>query len=176
MSTISPPQPNEYAAFTAGYVARVSATDVISVLHAQTDDLRALLSGVTDVQSQTRPAPADTEWSINEVLGHITDGERIFSYRMLRIARGDTTPLPGFEQDDYIVPGKFNARPLTSLLDEFAAVRRSTLSLVETLDDEMLSRMGTASNNPVSARALVFITAGHVDHHIESLRTVYLGQ
>lgn len=173
---IHSPQPNEYAGFNAGYVARVSATDVTSVLHTQTDDLRALLSGVTDVQARMRPAPADAEWSINEVIGHITDGERIFSYRMLRIARGDTTPLPGFEQDDYILPGRFNARTLSSLLDEFATVRRSTFSLVETLDDEMLSHMGTASNNPVSARALVFITAGHVAHHIDSLRTVYLGQ
>ena len=122
--------------------------------------------------ARTRPAPA--EWSINEVLGHLVDGERIFSYRTLRIARGDKTPLPGFEQDDYILPGKFNARALASLLDEFAIARRATLSLVETLDDEMLARMGTASNNPISARALVYITAGHVAHHFESLRTVYL--
>jgi DinB superfamily len=171
---IHPPQANEYAAFNASYVARVSAADVTEVLRAQAGELRTLLSGVPDEQARTRPAPA--EWSINEVIGHVTDGERIFAYRMLRIARGDTTPLPGFEQDDYILPGKFNARTLSSLFDEFAVVRRATLGLVETLDDEMLSRMGTVSNNPTSARALLFIIAGHVDHHIESLRTVYLGR
>ena len=171
---IHPPQAKEYAPFYAGYVSRASETDVIESLRAQADDLRQLLSGVTDAQARLRPAPP--EWSINEVLGHLIDGERIFSYRMLRIARGDATPLPGFEQDDYILPGKFNTRTLASLLDEFAIARRSTLSLVETLDDEMLSHVGTASNTPVSARALVFITAGHVAHHTESLRTVYLGQ
>ena len=173
MNTIRPPQPNEYAAYAAGYVARAANSDVFKALHTQPGDLRLLLTGMTDVQSCARPAPA--EWSINEVLGHITDTERIFTYRLLRIARGDVTPLPGFEQDDYILPGKFNARTLSSLLDEFTLVRQSTLSLVDTLDDEMLSRMGTTSNNPTSARALVFIIAGHVAHHIESLRTVYLG-
>ncbi len=171
---IQPPQPDEYAAFHAGYVARASNGDVMQELRTQVDALRELLAGVTDAQSHVRPAPA--EWSINEVVGHIVDTERIFAYRTLRIARGDTTPLPGFEQDDYILPGRFNARMLSSLLDEFARVREATLSLVETLDDEALSRRGTASNNPVSARALVFITAGHVAHHTESLRTVYLGR
>ena len=171
---IQPPRPDEYAEYYRSYIARVTDGDVMQVLHAQVAALRELLAGTTDVQARTRPAPA--EWSINEVVGHIADTERIFAYRTLRIARGDTTPLPGFEQDDYILPGKFNARTLSSLLDEFTRVREATLSLMETLDDEALSRRGTASNDPVSARALVFITAGHVAHHTESLRTVYLGQ
>jgi uncharacterized damage-inducible protein DinB len=162
--------------FYSGYIARIGNDDVNAVLRAQLDDLRRLLAGVNDEQAQVRPAPTDVEWSINEVLGHITDTERIFAYRMLRIARADATPLPGFEQDDYILPGKFNTRTLASLLDEFAVVRQSTLSLVDTLDDEMLSRRGVASNHPVSARALVYITAGHAAHHTESLRTVYLGR
>lgn len=169
---IHPPQPDEYAAYQASYVARVTDGDVMHVLRTQVASLRELLTSVTDARARTRPAPA--EWSINEVIGHMADTERIFAYRTLRIARGDTTPLAGFDQDDYILPGKFNARALSSLLDEFARVREATLSLVETLDDEALSRRGIASNNPVSARALVFITAGHVAHHTESLRTVYL--
>lgn len=171
--TIAPPASGDYAAFYAGYVDRVRDSDVLRVLREQPGELRALLAPVADTTARIRPAPE--EWSINEVLGHVSDGERIFAYRALRIARGDATPLPGFDQDAFILPGKFNARPLASLLDEFEAAREATLRLVETLDEEMLSRVGTASNNPISARALVYIIAGHVAHHIESLRAVYLG-
>lgn len=170
---IAPPQPGEYAEFYAGYVDRVRDLDVREVLGSQPRELRALLAGVTDAAARLRPAPA--EWSINEVIGHLSDGERIFAYRALRIARGDKTPLPGFDQDAFILPDKFNARPLDGMLAEFELARAATLCLVDTLDDGMLAQLGTASNHPVSARALVFIMAGHVAHHVESLRTVYLG-
>lgn len=169
---IAKPLPGEYAEFYAGYVNRVIDDDVLAVLRDQPRELRALLGDVNDHAAQTRPD--EDEWSINEVMGHLNDGERIFAYRALRIARGDETPLASFDQDAYITPGRFNTRPLASLLDEFETIRASTLWLVNALDEAMLARVGTASGNPISARALVYIMAGHVDHHMESLSNVYL--
>jgi enhancing lycopene biosynthesis protein 2 len=169
---IEKPLPGEYAEFYAGYINRVINDDVLRVLRDQPRELRALLGDVTDHAAQIRPD--EDEWSINEVIGHLNDGERIFAYRALRIARGDATPLASFDQDAYILPGKFNTRSLASLLDEFESARNASLTLVNSLDAEMLAHVGTASNNPISARALVFIMAGHVHHHIESLKSVYL--
>jgi hypothetical protein len=166
------PLPGEYAEFYAGYVSRVINDDVMAVLCDQPRELRAVLGDVNDHAAQTRPD--EDEWSINEVVGHLNDGERIFAYRALRIARGDLTPLASFDQDAYILPGKFNARSLASLLDEFESIRSATLTLVNALDDDMLARVGTASQNAISARALVYIMAGHVHHHMESLKNVYL--
>ncbi len=119
---IARPQADEYNPFYAGYVQRVPVgSDVFALLSRQPDDLRALLANVGDEQANLRPAPG--EWSIKEVIGHVDDAERVFAYRAMRIARGDTTPLPGFEQDDYVRGTDFNARSLRSLLDEFAAQR-----------------------------------------------------
>ena len=169
---IQPPQSDEYAEFYAGYVQRVPAgTDLTVLLSGQPEALRALLQNVTDEQASVRPAPA--EWSVKEVIGHIADTERVFAYRLLRIARGDQTPLPGFDQNEFVNATDFNRRSLASLLDEFEFQRRSNMLLAASLTDEEIDRRGTASGNPVSARALLHILAGHVLHHIESLKTDY---
>ena len=106
--------------------------------------------------------------------GHLTDVERVFSYRLLRVARGDKTPLPGFEQEDYVREAGFDQRRLTDLIQEFEFQRRANILAIRNLSDEALLRRGTASDAPVSARALVYMLAGHVDHHMESLKTKYL--
>jgi uncharacterized damage-inducible protein DinB len=166
------PQPDEYAGFFAGYVAQIPPdADIIALLRNQADTLRALVAHLPDEQASQRPAPG--EWSVKEVIGHINDTERIFAYRALRIARGDSTPLPGFEQDAYVEATNFNARALANLVDEFDAQRRANVLCFEPLGEAELTRRGTASNNPVSARALLYIMAGHVAHHIYSLRTDY---
>lgn len=169
---IARPQQDEYAPFYAGYVQRVAeGRDVLALLGEQADGLRRLLAGVDEAQASARPRP--DEWSVKEVLGHMCDTERIFAYRALRMARGDTTPLPGFEQDDYVRATDFNRRTLASLLDEFEAQRRGNLLFLEALTAAEIDRRGTASNGPFSVRALIYVMAGHVLHHVESLRVDY---
>jgi uncharacterized damage-inducible protein DinB len=117
---------------------------------------------------------AEGKWTIKELLHHIIDTERIFAYRALRVARKDKTPMPGFEENEYVLPAKSNDRSLESLLNEYKAVRQSTLALFETFTNEMLIEIGTASNSPISARAIGFIIIGHENHHCEVVKERYL--
>jgi hypothetical protein len=169
---ISYPKSDEYASFYAGYIQRVPQnSDVFQLLSQQIDILNQLLKKTSDEAAGLRPAPE--EWSIKEVMGHICDAERIFAYRALRIARDDTTALAGFDQDDYVKATNFNQRSLAGLLEEFSLQRRSNILCFQALNDEETARRGTASNNAISARACIYILAGHVMHHIESLETSY---
>lgn len=170
---ISPPLPGEYHPYYGEYVGRVPAGDVLAFMETQLAETLTLLRGLNEEQADARPA--DGEWNIKQVIGHLCDVERIFSYRVLRFARGDETPLPGFTQDPYVENGHFEQRPLADLLDEFTAVRRSSLYLFRGLTLADTTRMGTASDNPMSVRALIYCCAGHEHHHLESIRTVYLG-
>jgi uncharacterized damage-inducible protein DinB len=166
------PQPGEYAPHAIGYIELVPAgSDLWTLLAQQPDELKALLQAVSDAEANTRPAPE--EWSIKEVVGHVNDTERIFAYRALRIARADTTPLAGFEQDDYVRGTDFNKRRLADLIEEFTYLRRANLLGFQVLTDVEIARHGTASNHQVSVRSLLFMLAGHVIHHIVSLKTDY---
>jgi hypothetical protein len=113
------------------------------------------------------------KWSVKEVLGHLTDAERIFAYRLMRIARRDATPLPGFDENAYVPAGEFDARPLDSLVGEFGALRLSTIELVEGLPSDAWARRGQASGASITARALAYIIVGHVAHHARVLRERY---
>jgi hypothetical protein len=166
------PEASEYAPFYAGYVGLVDTTDVLGALRTQIDASLALLRGLSGEASLARYAPG--KWSIREVVGHVTDGERIFAYRALRIGRGDKTPLPGFEQDDYVPPAHFDRRPWPDLLDEWEAVRRTSVMLFAGFDDEAWSRVGTASGKEITVRALAYVIAGHERHHMGVLRSKYL--
>ena len=169
---IARPQADEYNEFYAGYVARVpEGGDIFALLSQQPDDLTALLEGVSDAAANARPAPG--EWSIKEVIGHINDTERVFAYRAMRIARGDTKPLAGFTQNEYVAATDFNARTLADLVEEFSLQRRANVLCFRPLSEAEILRRGTASDNPVSARALLFILYGHAAHHIESLKADY---
>jgi uncharacterized damage-inducible protein DinB len=117
---------------------------------------------------------AEGKWTIKDILQHLIDAERIFAYRALRISRNDTTPLPGFEENDYVETAHANRRSINDLLEEFAIVRKATVSLFSTFTDEELIRMGTASENPVSVRAIGFIILGHQKHHERIIRERYL--
>ena len=166
------PQTDEYAPYYGRYTDRVpDGADLFALMSAQPDELRALLADVSDDEANIRPAPG--EWSVKEVLGHICDGERILSYRALRVARGDTTPLAGFEQDDYVRATDFNARTLPDLIEEFAAHRHANVLCFKPLSEAEIMRRGTASDNPVSTRALLYMLVGHVMHHVESLKNDY---
>lgn len=166
------PEKNEYAEFYAGYVALVEETDIIRALQNQPNELRDLLAGVSPEKEDYRYA--ENKWSIREMLGHIIDGERVFSYRALRISRGDETPLAGFEENSYVANSNFSEVKLAELLEEFALLRQSNVFLFKNLTDEMWRRTGTASEAKVSVRALAYITAGHVRHHANVLRSSYL--
>ncbi len=172
MMTQKRPQSRDYAPSYASYVMQVPDGDFLESLESQWRDMKTLLEPLTDTQADFRYAPH--KWSIKEVLGHINDAERIFSYRILRIARGDETPLPGFEQDDYIKTANSSSRTLSSLLEEFTAIRRATIGLIRSLDDSSWLRRGTASGNPVTALAQAFITLGHALHHQRILAERYL--
>ena len=168
---IPPPEADEYAPFYAGYVALVRERDPVGVLKRQTAVLRATCAGVTEREALVRYAPG--KWSIKEVLGHLSDTERVLSYRLLRIARGDPTPLSGFDENAYVEAADFDQRPIGALLTELESVRAATLRLIEGVPPAGWSRHGMASGVAVSTRALVFILAGHVEHHFGILRERY---
>jgi len=172
MMTQKRPQSSDYAPFYANYVMQVPDGDFLETLETQLRDMQTLLGPLTGKQADFRYAPE--KWSIKEVVGHINDAERIFSYRTLRIARGDETPLAGFEQDDYIKTANASSRTLSSLLEEFASIRRATITLIRSLDDSSWLRHGTASGKPVTVLAQAFITIGHALHHQRILAKRYV--
>ena len=143
----------------------------MGILRSQLAETLALIKSIPEARGDYRYA--EGKWTIKEVIGHVIDAERIFAYRALRFARGDSTPLSGFEQDDYVPNGSFNKRSLSDLADEYEHVRRSTISLFANLDQEAWNRRGISNNNESSVRGLAFITAGHERHHVEILRTRY---
>ena len=165
------PEPGEYAPFYETYVSKVQGGDVMSQLESQRLQTAQLFAASSERDGNFRYAPG--KWTIKEVVGHLSDSERIFSYRALRIARGDQTPLPGFEQDDYVKNGNFAEQSVADLVAEFGSVRAATLALFRSLNAEAWSRRGTASEKPVTVRALAFIIAGHELHHREILKERY---
>lgn len=165
------PEPAEYASFYAGYVAAVPDGDVIELLGTQATVLRTALAPLSPAQGGHRYA--EGKWSVREVVGHCIDAERIFAYRALRIARGDATPLPGFDENDYVATAGSDARSMPELLAELDAVRAATIALFASLTPVAWSRVGVASGKEITVRALAFITAGHVAHHLRILRERY---
>jgi hypothetical protein len=165
------PAADEFAPFYAGYVAAVPEGDVTRTLAEHADALLARLKGLSDEQAAHVYAPG--KWSVKEVICHITDTERIFTYRLLRIARGDTTPLASFDENAYAVASAANDRSLETLLGEFSAVRGATLALLRCLPEATWTRRGTASNKEISVRALAWISAGHALHHANVLAERY---
>jgi DinB superfamily len=170
------PQPGEYAPYYDRYVSLVpkgdSGIDILSTLDDQRRQTLLLLCGRTEADGDFRYAPG--KWSLKEVLGHLNDTERIFSYRALRISRADKTPIEGFEQDDYVRNGPFGNTSLADLIEDYIAVRRATISLFRSLDEPAWSRRGTASNNEVTVRALAYIIAGHELHHRRIIEEKYV--
>lgn len=147
-------------------------TDPITRLAEQLEEVVSLLDALEPATRLHRYAP--DKWSIQELLGHITDTERIFAYRLLRVARGDETPLPGFDENAYVVSAEAEKCEWGGLVEEFACVRRSSVSLLANLPEAAWTRVGTTSNHPTSVRALAYIMIGHVEHHIAVLRERYL--
>lgn len=168
---LSRPQADEYSSYYEKYISLISGDDILGALEAQRLQMAQLLAARSERDGNFRYAP--DKWTVKEVIGHISDSERVFMYRALRISRGDQTPIEGFEQDDYVRGGKFNDRTLADLAEEFVQVRGATLALLRGLSDEAWPLRGLATNNVVSVRALAYITAGHELHHRRILEEKY---
>ena len=166
------PDPSEFAPFYAGYIAGVPDGDLLNTLERQGRETRAALAGLSDARGDYAYAPG--KWTIKEVLGHVADGERVFSYRALTFARGDGGPLPGFDEQAWTPASGARSRTMAELLDELAAVRGATLALLRGLPSEAPTRRGTANDQPITVRALAWIIAGHERHHLRILRERYL--
>lgn len=165
------PQPDEYNSFYATYIDKVG-DDVLAELR---DQLVSAVSFLTEIPADKTDRPyAEGKWTLKELLGHMIDTERIMAYRLLRFARNDSTVLPGYEQNDYIDNAHFNQQDFGCLVEEFAAVRKANLYLFESLTEDELNRRGEANKSPLSVRALLFILAGHLKHHIIVIKEKYL--
>lgn len=173
-STIGRPTEAEYASYYGRYVSLVPEGDFLRLFEQQGAETQKLLRAVSEEKSQYRYA-AD-KWSIREVVGHVTDTERVFTYRALHFARGDAAPLPAMDEKLWAAGSTAHNRSLASLLDELLALRAATLSLFRGFTDDELARSGTASNNRVTVRALAYITAGHERHHVNILKERYLSR
>jgi hypothetical protein len=167
-----PPYAETYVNAAADALARHGLTDLADLLARQPGDLAALLDGVTAEQAHGTYAPG--KWTLLESLVHTIDTERVFSYRLLRAARGDRTPLAGFEQDEWVPLSGAADRTLADVITEFGAVRASTLALLSPLDQNALARRTVASGRDVSARGLAWMIAGHADHHLRLTKEKYL--
>ncbi|MEZ0609772.1 DinB family protein [Fibrella sp. WM1] len=170
---LSRPTAAEHSPYYGTYINFIpEGADPIALLSEQPSTLKALLAPLSDEQALFRYAPG--KWSIKEALVHIIDTERIFAYRALRIGRGDQTPLPGFEQNDYVPASGADARSLADIWAEYDAVRAATIALLTSFPDDAFGRIGTASNGPMSLRALAYIMPGHEANHIVVFRERYL--
>ena len=167
------PDKSEYDPYYERYVSLVEDGDIIDKLASQPTELQDLLTALPEEKGSY--AYAEGKWSIKELLGHLIDGERMFAYRMFRISRGDQTPIEGFEQDGYIENAHSNHRSFADLLDEFSLLRRANMIFFSNLDDDAWGRIGTANNVKISVRALTYIMAGHIEHHLGILKERYLG-
>ena len=168
---IARPQLSEHDPYFSRYIDLVPDGDLVTLLEEQHRTTQALLAPLTPQQAKHRYA--EEKWSVTEVVGHLADTERIFSYRALRFARGDATPLPGYDENAYTPAGRFDERSLGDVAREFAAVRSATIAFLSGLHRDVLANSGVANGCPVSVRALAYIIAGHERHHVNVLRTRY---
>jgi len=165
------PQEHEYAPFYAGYISLVPEEDILKVLADQVDEFRAVAVAVPAERETFAYAPG--KWTIRQVIGHITDGERVFSHRAFVIARGDQASQPGFDEQAYMAQSTCHNCVLAELVDEFAALRAVNLTFLRKLPPEAWLRRGLANGTPVTVTALAYMMAGHARHHLGVLRERY---
>ncbi len=163
---------NEYSKFNATYIKALDNVNLIEELEICLHDFIRFVQNIPMDKFDYRYA--EGKWDIKDIIQHIIDAERIFSYRALRISRNDQTPLPGFEENDYVDNADANSRSIQELLTEMATVRQSTLLLFKSFTEEQLQLMGTASNHPISVRAIGFLIIGHQKHHQRIFKERYL--
>lgn len=166
------PMPGDHIPYQSTYIDLVAEDDLLGQMRQQDEETLRLYGRLSEEQAAYRYG--EGKWSLKEVLGHITDTERVHTYRLLRVARGDTTPLPGFDQDLFMANTDFHRRSLADLTGEYSAVRAATVALLRSLTDEELQRAGTVSDHRMTACALAYVVAGHALHHMKLVRERYL--
>lgn len=169
--TIPRPAADEHIEYYGRYIAQAPGDDALEALRETGESLTRLVQGLDETKALHRYAPG--KWSVKEVLNHITDGERVFSYRALRFARADNTPLPGFDENTWVPNAGSDRRPLAEIVDELRAVRASSLAMFRSFEAEALTRRGEANGHGISVRALAWIIAGHSRHHETLFRERY---
>ncbi|HRK72633.1 MAG TPA: DinB family protein [Rhodothermales bacterium] len=170
---MTPPCTQEYAPYFAHYIQlALQHGDLIHTLKSQMGEVQLVFSSLSDEMAHFRYA--DNKWSLKEVLGHLTDTEQIFAYRALRIARGDQTSLPGFEENLFVASARFNEFSMARLLARFMHTRRASLDLLTALNPDEAAQTGLSNGHPTSVRAIAYMMAGHVEHHLELVRVRYL--
>ena len=166
------PQRDEYVDYYHSYISKVPEGDILAILQTQCDETLRVLSAIDENKAEHRYAPG--KWSIKEMIGHVVDAERVFSYRAMCFARNDAGPLPGMEQDGFVEHGRFGKRTLADLAEELRLLRQSNILLFRSFDEEVSLRKGIASGFEFTVRALVYIIAGHERHHLGILNEKYL--
>lgn len=166
------PEPNEYGTFYATYVRKTEGVDWSSQMAAAYGELQTLLSPLTEEQWNFRYGP--DKWTVKAVILHVIDAERVYAYRALCFARGDATPLPGFDENEYAKTGRADARSGASLLRELRSVREATMTLFENIADDLWVQTGVANRSPMSLRAQAYVLLGHFKHHVDILKERYL--
>ena len=167
------PSASEYPVYFDRYISKVpSEGDVLDLLRSQVRETSSLVAALNEEQAEFRYA--EGKWSVKQLVGHVADTERVMSYRALCFARGETQPLPGFDENQFVANAKFDARTTADLLEEFRALRDSTVRLFASFDEEEVTRRGIASGKEISVGALVYVVAGHEIHHQGVLRERYL--
>ncbi|MBZ0317806.1 MAG: DinB family protein [Anaerolineae bacterium] len=161
------PQANEYFEYYGGYVNRVPDGDILAILEGQLQKMRDAFLPLSDERAAYRFG--DGEWSIKQMLGHMNDGEQVFGFRLMAFSRGESQAIPGFEQDEYVANANFDAIPVADLVAQFEHLRHANLLTIRHLTPEMVARRGVASGKEITVRALIYILAGHVEHHLASL-------
>jgi DinB family protein len=169
--TIFPPDRSEAADYYFTYIDRVPAGDIRDILRAQSDECLEVFRSISEQTSLRRYAPG--KWSIRDLVGHINDTERLFVSRAFWFARGFDSPLPSFDQNVAAGAAAAHERTWSSLVEEFGTVRAATLSFFQSLPEDAWNRRGIASDNQFSVRALAYLAAGHVVHHMRILRERY---
>ena len=172
MKTIYRPQEQEYAAFYKTYIDKIETEEVVDFLTTQSARLLEICTAFTE--EFTNFKYEEGKWTVKELIGHCIDTERIMAYRLLRISRGDQTSLAGFDENEYVKNANFNSREWSSILEEFRHMRSANILLLNSLSEEQLSRIGKANELSISARALVYIIAGHLEHHLDILIRRYI--
>jgi len=167
------PAAAEFDPYYGRYIDRVAAQDILVTLRDQRAEIAGFVADLDPAIADYRYAPR--KWTARQVLNHVCDTERIFATRALRVARGETAPLPGFDENAYADASESDRRPLTDLGREFDLLRGATLGMFGAFDDAVWTRVGNANGSPVSVRAIAWILAGHADHHLHVIRDRYLG-
>ena len=172
MMKIAKPQTGMFKPFSGAYISLVDDNISVEDLSTEFEKMKSFFMSIPERKWEYRYA--EGKWTLKEMLVHMLDTERIFSYRALRISRNDSTPLPGFEQDDYVPFSNANSKSINNILKEFEAVRTSTYLLFAGFDDSAWDRYTLVDNHPVSLRALLYLVLGHARHHLKVIREKYL--